>query len=109
MMRSTIHALTCLIVLATLWAAPAVSGARSTERPLPGTLLWDTQSPFVNKVSFGDRANWTVVHSSRFDKKKYSFRGDAVVENQHVMAVFLSRKGRVSIYSKADSSQKRVE
>ena len=98
-----------LLVLSILWPAPAASGARGGEGPLPSTLVWDTQSPLVNEADVGDRTHWKVVHSSRFDHAEYSFRGDVVVENQHVTTVFWSRKGRVSIYSNADSSEKRVQ
>jgi hypothetical protein len=35
--------------------------------------------------------------------REYSFKGDAVVENQRIVAVFWSAKGRVAIYSKTDS------
>jgi len=41
--------------------------------------------------------------------KGYFFKGDAVVENEHLVAVFWSGEGRVVVYSKADSSQKKVE
>jgi hypothetical protein len=73
------------------------------------THLWDSQSLFVDEVNLTDRTHWKVVHGSRFDNAKYAFKGDAVVENRHVTAVFCSRRGRVSIYSKADPSQKKVE
>ncbi|MHC4628121.1 MAG: hypothetical protein ACYTDV_14170, partial [Planctomycetota bacterium] len=52
---------------------------------------------------------WKAVHISSGDNAEYSFRGDVVVEDQHVTTALLSRKGRVSVYSNADLSQKRVE
>jgi len=87
----------------------AVSGAKSGQRPLPTAILWDTQSAFVDEADLADRTHWRIVHISSGDNAEYSFRGDVVLEGQHVTTVLLSRKGRVSIYSNADLSQKRVE
>jgi hypothetical protein len=36
--------------------------------------------------------------------REYSFKGDAVVENEKLIAVFLSAKGRVVLYTKAQSA-----
>ena len=108
-MRVTIRVLTCLFALSTWWPAPSVSGAEGVQRPSMNTILWDTQSSFVNEVSLADRAHWKVVPGSRLDNAKYAFKGDAVVENRYVTAAFCSRRGRVSIYSKVDPSQKKVE
>ena len=140
-MRSTIRSLTCLIILTTfpgledhLDAAhagigassveQAVSGRRNTEKPLANTLIWDTLSPFVNKVDLRDRTNWKVVPSDlltfetdpsaavsdpAYYGREYSFQGDAVIENDHLTAVCSSKKGCVVIYSGADSSQKKME
>ncbi|UCC96972.1 MAG: hypothetical protein JSW66_14140 [Phycisphaerales bacterium] len=107
MIRSTIRALTCLFVLSALW--PAVLGAEGAQRPSPGTLLWDTQSPLVNKADIEDRTGWTVVNGSRLENEEYVFAGDAVAENQHITAVFSSRRGSVSIYSGADLSRMKVQ
>ena len=41
--------------------------------------------------------------------REYSFKGDAVVENGYVTAVFWSAKGKVVIYSKADAGRKIVD
>ncbi len=95
------------------WAAPTISGTRKAERPIANTLIWDTQSAFVDQVDVRDRANWKVVvdagdHPVLYGRE-YSFQGDLVVENEHLTAVFWSGKGRVVIYSKADLSKKRVE
>jgi len=87
-------------------------------------LVWDTLSPFGNTVDVRDRTNWKVVPANlltlelnpaaavsdpAYYGREYSFKGDAVVENEHLTAVFWSRKGRVVIYSKADPSNRRVE
>ncbi len=87
-------------------------------------LIWDTLSPFVNTVDLGDRSNWKPVPSDLltleldpsaafsdpgYYGREYAFKGDVIVENEHLTAVFWSRKGRVIIYSKADSNEKRME
>jgi hypothetical protein len=109
MIKSRIFILTSLMVLSAFLPAPVVSGARGTQRPLQGTQVWDTQSPFVSEANLADRARWKAVSSLLVDNERYTFKGDAVVENQHVTAVFISVKGRVSVYSKADSNERMVE
>jgi hypothetical protein len=99
-------------------------GIIATERPLANTLVWDTMLPFGNKVDLRDRTNWKIVpvdlltleldppaaiSDPAYHGREYSFQGDAVIENEHLTAVFLSKKGRVVIYSRADSSQKKLE
>jgi len=96
------------------WTEPTVSGRRRMERPLTGTLIWDTQSPFVDEIDLRDRANWQVagvtnLWSPATYGRRYVFKGDAVVENKHLLAVFRSAEGRVVIYSKADLSKKKLE
>jgi hypothetical protein len=96
------------------WAKPTVSGKISTEGPLTSTLIWDTQSPFVDKVNLRDRINWKVVVDPISDDpstygRGHFFKGDAVVENDHLVAVFRLREGRVVAYSKGDSSWQKVE
>jgi hypothetical protein len=97
-----------------LWAEPTVSGKIGAERPPTSTLIWDTQSPFVDEVDLRDRANWQVAVVTNLwivttYGRRYIFKGDAVVENEHLVAVFWSEKGRVIIFSKADSSKKKME
>src|SRR6266571_4232957 len=81
--------------------------------------LWDTVSPFADSVSIADRSAWKRVPSDLltleadppkassdpgYYGREYSFKGDAVVENRSLAAVFWSAKGRVVIYSKADDA-----
>ena len=102
---------------------PAVSMAQRKEDAAK-TLIWDTLSPFVNAVDLRDRSNWKPVPADLltleadpsaalsdpgYYGREYAFKGDAVVENEHLTAVFWSRKGRVVIYSKADPNEKRME
>jgi len=97
------------------WAEPTVSGRRRMERLHTGTLIWDTQSPFVDEVDLLNRTNWQVVVGPKISTwpdprgREYLFKGDTVVENDHLVAVFRSEKGRVVVYSKAHSSEKKVE
>jgi hypothetical protein len=97
------------------WSAPTITGKRKAERPPKRTLIWDTLSAFVDRVDLRDRANWQVVSALRLDStpeyygREYFFKGDAVVENEHLIAVFWSEKGRVIIFSKANSSKKKME
>jgi hypothetical protein len=105
-------------------AESAVPAIMATKRPLANTLVWDTVFPFGNKVDLRDRTNWKVVPADlltleldppaaisdpAYYGREYSFQGDAVIENEHLIAVFWSRKGRVVIYSTADLTEKRVE
>ena len=88
------------------------------------TLIWDTLSPFLNTVDLRDRSNWKLVPADLltleldpaaafsdpgYYGREYAFKGDVIVENEHLTAVFWSRKGRVVIYSKSDSNEKRIE
>ncbi len=80
-------------------------------------VVWDTGSRFADTIELENRAGWKAVPAELFvfeaDPSKaasdpgyygreYSFKGDAVVENHSLTAVFCSTKGRVIIYSKAD-------
>ena len=85
------------------------------------TRIWDTISPSLNEEVLADRSGWKVVptETERWNGPDYysperygmhhSFRGDAVVENEHLVAVFSSRKAKAIIYSKADHTAKKVE
>lgn len=113
---------TALIFL--LVTSPGMSIAQRKEKTA-NTLVWDTLLPFVNEVDVRDRTNWKVVPTDlltleldshpaaisdpAYYGREYSFKGDVVVENEHLTAVFWSRKGRVVIYSKTDLSKKRME
>ena len=97
------------------WAKPTVSGKSSTEGSLTSTRIWDTRSPSVDEVGLRDKVNWrVVVDPNLFDGRsvygrRHLFKGDAVVENDHLVAVFWAGRGRIVFYSKADLSQKKVE
>ncbi len=112
---------TALILL--LVTSGGVSMAQIKEETA-NTLIWDTLSPFVDTVNLRDRSNWKLVPTDLltleldpsaassdpgYYGREYTFRGDVIVENEHLTAVFWSRKGKVVIYSKADSNEKRME
>ena len=109
MIKSRVFILVSLIVLSAFLLAPVVSMAKGAQGQLQSTQVWDTQAPFAGEVNLADRVGWKVIDSSQSDHARYPFKGDAIVENQHVTVAFCSARGRVSIYSKADSSEKTVE
>lgn len=114
----------CKTVLILLLVTSAGVSMAQRKEDTANTLIWDTLSPFVNTVDLRDRSKWKPVPtdlltlelepSAAFSDpgyygREYTFRGDVIVENEHLTAVFWSRKGRVAIYSKADSNEKRIE
>jgi hypothetical protein len=108
--------MTSVILLATTtW----ISATRGGE-----VRIWDTISPFGSEVDVRDRGNWKLVPTDLLSLearpsaaasdpgyygREYSFAGDAVVENEHLMAVFRSKADRVAVYSKVDGSRKIFE
>ena len=108
------------IVLLVAAGASAAQGSGTAA----GIVLWDTAAFFGDAADVGNRANWKAVPTDLlmleadppkassdpgYYGREYSFKGDAAVENDHVIAVFWSGKGRVAIYSKADAGRKIVE
>jgi hypothetical protein len=98
--------------------------ATGNEGQTPNKLIWDTTSPFTDTIDLQDKTNWKLVPSDLlklesnpfiafsdpgYYGREYAFNGDAVVENEHLTAVFRSKTGRVIIYSKADSNSKKLE
>ena len=98
----------CLVLLA---AASILTSEAATN-----VVVWDTGSRFADTTGDGDRTGWKAVPSELFALeadppkaasdpgyygREYSFKGDAVVENRSLAAVFWSAKGRVVLYSKA--------
>lgn len=81
--------------------------------------LWDTGSHLPPTADPEARSNWTPVPSQLFvfeaDPAKaasdpgyygreYSFKGDAVVENRYLTAIFWAAKGHVALYAKSEIS-----
>ena len=90
----------------------------------PNTRIWDTMSPFMESIDFGNRNHWRLIPTDLltletnplvisadpgYYGREYAFQGDAVVENKHYTAVFHSKKGRVIIYSKGHTNDRLVE
>lgn len=118
-------ALTILLVMGI--STRAVGGDEKTST----TVIWDTTSPFGDSVDLQsvrtpqeNRTSWKIVPTNPFMLERdpaaaasdpgyygreYAFGGDAVVENEHLIAVFHSKKGNVVIYSKADTNHGKVE
>jgi len=105
--------LTVVLAASLAWAGPTANVA-----------IWDTQSRFGDAIDVRSRAGWKVVPTDPFALeadparafsdpgyygREYAFAGDAVVENGCLTAVFWSAKGRVVIYSRADSSAGAME
>jgi hypothetical protein len=102
---------------------PEISTAQRTLQKAD-TFVWDTQSPFVSTVDVRDKNNWKIVPADlltlelnpsaavsdpAYYGREYSFKGDVVVENRHLVVVFLSGKGKVVIYSQTDLSRNKIE
>jgi hypothetical protein len=98
--------------------------AAGSEEKMSNTLIWDTMSPFTDTVDFQDRMSWKSVPTDlltlesnpfmafsdpAYYGREYTFNGDTVVENEHLIAVFGYKTGRVLIYSKADLNNKKLE
>ena len=101
-----------ILLLFLLVTNPKILIAQRGEKTI-NTVLWDTQSPFVNTVDVRNKANWKVVPTNlltlelnpsaavadpAYYGREYSFKGDTVIENEHLIAVFFSKKGKLVIY-----------
>jgi hypothetical protein len=111
--------ITLVLLLVT---GPSLSMGGTTEKTA-NVLILDTMSPFVNKVDLQGRAEWKVVPTDLltleldpltafsdpgYYGREYTFKGDAVVENEHLTAVFFSKRAEVVVYSKAYPSKKKI-
>ncbi len=82
-------------------------------------VLWDTGDRFADAVNADNRAGWKAVPTELFAfeadppkaasdpgyyGREYSFKGDVVVENSSLTAVFWSAKGRVVLYARAEGT-----
>jgi hypothetical protein len=77
--------------------------------------LWDTQSPFGEKLTLSGRSDWKPVPTDLlalevnprkassdpgYYGREYFFKGDAIVESRRHVAVFWSTQGKVVVYAK---------
>src|ERR1051326_4496342 len=98
------------IIISSAAALPQVKTQAATN-----VIIWDTGSRLTGPIEMESRAEWKAVPSELFlfeanppkaasdpgyYGREYSFKGDAVVENQSLIAACWSAKGRVVIYSK---------
>jgi hypothetical protein len=96
-------------LLATAVALAAVQRVQAASN----IVLWDTLSPLSGNLEAQDRTGWRVVPSDLLSLeadsraassdpgyygREYLFKGDAVVENARLAAVFRSTKGQVEVY-----------
>jgi len=80
-------------------------------------VIWDTQAPVAGTTEAPDRAGWKQVPSELltleadppkaasdpgYYGREYSFKGDAVLENQHVWIVISSARGRLVVFGKTN-------
>jgi len=99
-----------LLVLVTTAGFLALQARAAAE-----TVIWDTGSHLASADDAAQRSGWTAVPTELFSfeaepakassdpgyyGRKYTFRGDAVVENDVLSAVCLSGTGRVVIFAK---------
>jgi hypothetical protein len=115
MSRSLLQKTALLVTLGLTISLPTAQRADAATN----IVVWDTSAHFADAVNVADRAGWKAVPTELFAfeadpakaasdpgyyGREYSFKGDAVVENRSVAAVFWAAKGRVVIYSKADAT-----
>ncbi|HXP61281.1 MAG TPA: hypothetical protein VN829_12370 [Dongiaceae bacterium] len=98
-----------------LLAIAVALAAGQPAQAAPNIVLWDTLSPLSGDAEAQDRTGWKVVPSDLLSLeadpstassdpgyygREYLFKGDAVVENSRLAAVFRSAKGQVDLYLK---------
>jgi hypothetical protein len=104
-------------VLRALLATVAALAPIQRTEAASNIVLWDTVSPLSGSGDAEDRAGWKVAPSDLLSLeadpltassdpgyygREYLFKGDAVVENDKLAAVFRSAKGHLEIYLKGD-------
>ena len=98
----------------------AISAGFQRTAAAANVVLWDAGARFADTIDTENRAGWKAVPAELFAfeaepakaasdpgyyGREYSFKGDVVVENRELAAVFWWEKGRVVLYSKADAAQ----
>ncbi len=106
-------------VLRALLATAAALAAVQPTQAASNLVLWDTLSPLPGNGDAEDRTGWKVVprdllsleadpraasSDPGYYGREYLFKGDAVVENAKLAAVFRSAKGQVEIYLKDEAA-----
>jgi len=108
--KTTLLAKAAVVLLMTLKVSDA------SAQTVTNIVLWDTGAHFGVQVEPGDRVGWKAVPTDllTFEANppkassdpgyyglEYSFKGDAVVENQKILAIFWAAKGKIVLYSKS--------
>ena len=111
------------VLILLLIANPGLSKAQMNENT-PNTRIWDTMSPLVETVDFATRSRWRLVPTDLltleanplaisadpgYYGREYAVQGNAIVENVHYTALLHSQKGKIVIYSKANTNNKLME
>src|SRR5437879_556022 len=84
----------------------------------PNVVLWDTVTPLADALPTADPSPWKQVprdlltlesdppkasSDPGYYGREYLFKGDAIVENDKLTAVFFAARGRLEIYLKGDA------
>ncbi len=108
------------VALATALACVAEMAISVVAAHAASVVLWDTGAPLPDAGTPQTRTGWTAVPTDllmleeRPEKtisdpgywgREHSFKGDAVVENQSLLAVFSAARGSVVIYAKEGLAQ----
>ena len=106
-------------VLQALLAMAVALAAVQRVQAASNIVLWDTLSPLSGSLDAQDRTGWKVVPSDLLSLeadpraassdpgyygREYLFKGDAVVENARLAAVFRSAQGRMEIHLKEEAA-----
>src|SRR3989454_7496232 len=104
-----------LVLLAVTLVLPAIQRTEAATN----VVVWDTGSRLGDAAELKSRAGWIPVPAELFASetdppkaasdpgyygREYSFKGDAIVENCSLTAVFWSARGRVFLYSKENAN-----
>ena len=85
------------IVLILLMAANSGMLKAQEHTVIANIQIWDTLSPFLNQIDIQHKTGWKAVPVGTVDA--YSSKGDIIIENEFLTAVFSSKSGKVIIYS----------
>ncbi len=88
------------------------------KRQTPHVTIWDTMAPLGQAIDVRNKHRWQTVPADLLTLelnpaaamsdpshygRAYAFQGDAVVENNLLVAAFSANQGKIVIYSKRDS------
>lgn len=108
------------LALALVLAGVFALGAALPAGHAASVTLWDTGTPLADAKPPTSRTGWIAVPTELFAfeaapakavsdpgywGREHAFKGDAVVENQSLLAVFSAARGSVGIFAKAGAGQ----